>query len=405
MAVSRRGVAFCVSCVHSHSRGFLIRRRSLALSQAAGLQRFGQTRPLSSASWALAPPITLRYQTTASHPCPGAIQPREGGSLSVCVLVGRAASRGLDALLDAPLDARGEAGRLLALTPEFAFPLTTVDGGGEDDICIDQRRGVGAEREHGCFRTLFHAERCPAPFTHGSQFYCFHCPGTEPGGGRGHRQDAPPRRHAGDTGGNQTKRDDDREEKMALMYERLRTELPDILIQKHDYSMYSGDVELLNGFLNTRTRGLWAYRLSLSLWRFLCLCWHAKVKMEVLKLTKHTEDGTIKARWRVSGIPVHALLLRFYQRDKSHLSRSFDAVSTFSIGPDGLIHCHRVEKVMPARPPVLSGIAHVMVGALVALGVREQRPVLDLILPPVLATRRPELSVGRRDSAVCPRSA
>lgn len=68
-------------------------------------------------------------------------------------------------------------------------------------------------------------------------------------------------------------------------------------------------------------RGRVMYRLTLSLWRLLCLCYYAEARLDVLKLTKHMEDGTIKARWRIRGLPFHSLLLRFYRKDKSHLYR------------------------------------------------------------------------------------
>ncbi|MEQ2281315.1 hypothetical protein AMECASPLE_028976, partial [Ameca splendens] len=112
----------------------------------------------------------------------------------------------------------------------------------------------------------------------------------------------------------------------------------------HDYTMYSNDVEFINGLINIKTRGLVVYRFTLSLWRLLSLCYYAEARLDVLKLTKHMEDRTIKARWRIKGLPFHSLLLRFYRKDKSHLYRSYDAFSTFYIGHDGLIHCHKVEK-------------------------------------------------------------
>lgn len=177
------------------------------------------------------------------------------------------------------------------------------------------------------------------------------------------------------------------EQKLALMYERLRIELPSFFKENHDYSMYSLDVEFVNGLLNTKTRGRVVYQLSLTLWRFLCLCYYAEARLEVLKLTKHSEDSTVKARWRIRGIPFHSLLLRFYLKDKSHLFRTFDAFSTFYIGHDGLIHCHKVEKVMPARPPILPRVTSLLAGALVALGLQEHRPALNL-LPPLLSSLR-----------------
>ncbi|KAF0047703.1 hypothetical protein F2P81_001336 [Scophthalmus maximus] len=120
--------------------------------------------------------------------------------------------------------------------------------------------------------------------------------------------------------------------------------LPNFFIQNHDFTMYSNDVEFLNGLMNTKTRGRVLYHLTLSLWRLLCLCYYAEARLEVLKLTKHIEDKSIKARWRIRGLPIYSLLLRFYRKDKSQLYRTYDAFSTFYIGRDGLINCHKVEK-------------------------------------------------------------
>lgn len=382
-----------------------------------------QTRPLSSASWALAPPNSLRYQNfkqpVLSHPFHHASQPQRGGnfegdweeSLSVCVLVRQGESDGLHTLLEIPLFGHNKLGELLALgahkSLEFSFPLTTVDGSREDDISVDrfERNSIDAvKRQHGCFRSLFEAERCPAPFTYGSQFYCFHCPGTEPVAGSElksrqciglHNKPVelpllPPTSlcsHAERPEGEHIEGDSEGEEKLAMMYERLRTELPSFFIKNHDYTMYSKDLEFINGLLNTKTRGCRVYQLTLTLWRLLCQCYYAEARLEVLKLTKHMEDGTIKARWRIRGLPFHSLLLRFYRRDKSHLYRSYDAFSTFYIGKDGLIHCHKVEKMMPAQPPVLPRVTSLLAGALVALGVQEHRPALNL-LPLLLSSLR-----------------
>ncbi|KAM9340308.1 uncharacterized protein C6orf136 homolog [Symphorus nematophorus] len=423
MAVSRGGIAFWVGCVRSHSRRQPIKRQSWSLSQAVDWLWIRQTRPLSSASWALAPPNSLRYQNVKqpalSHPFHHASQPQRGGyyennweeSLSVCVLVRQGESDGLHTLLEIPLSGHSKLGELLPLghhkSSGLSFPLTTVDGSSEDDISVDsfKRNSVdGVKREHGCFRSLFEAERCPAPFMYGSHFYCFHCPGTEPlpGSGLKSRQDIgldnkhvelpllPPTSlcsHAERAEGEHTEGDREREEQLALMYERLRIELPSFFMKGHDYSMYSIDMEFINGLINTKTRGRVVYQLTLSLWRFLCLCYYAKARLEVLKLTKHMEDGTIKARWRIRGLPFYSLLLRFYRKDKSHLYRSYDAFSTFYIGQDGLIHCHKVEKMMPAQPPVLPRVTSLVAGALVALGVQEHRPALNL-LPLLLSSLR-----------------
>lgn len=329
----------------------------------------------------------------------------------MCVLVQQGESDGFHTLLEIPLSSHNKLGELLALrahkSPELSFPLTTVDGSREDDISVDsfkRNRVAAVKREHGCFRSLFEAERCPAPFMYGSQFYCFHCPDTEPLPGSGLKYEKeigldkkpveppllPPTTlcsQAERAEGRRAKGDSEREEKLAMMYERLRIELPSFFTKSHDYTMYSNDLEFINGLMNIKTRGRLVYQLNLSLLRFLSQCYYARAQMEVLKLTKHMEDGTIKARWRIRGLPFHSLLWRFYRKDKSHLYRSYDAFSTFYIGHDGLIHCHKVEKIMPAAPPVLPRVTSLLAGALVALGVQEHRPALNL-LPLLLSSLR-----------------
>ncbi|XP_028256590.1 uncharacterized protein C6orf136 homolog [Parambassis ranga] len=431
MAVSRGGVAFWMSFVCSHGRWQPIQKWSWSRGQVVDLRRLCQTRPLSSASWALAPPNSLRYQNIKqpmlSHPLHHASQPQRQynyeeeeeeedweaeESLSVCVLVQQDESNGVHTLMEIPLFSHNTPKELLPLgtqkSTEFSFPLTTVDGSREDDISVEGIRRNAVKREHDCFRSLFETEGCPAPFMYGSTFYCFHCPGTHLGPDGVLKSSLNSRldkklmelplqpslswcsyvdRAEGDAEG-----DSEEEKNLVLMYERLRIELPNFFKQNHDYTMYSNDVEFINGLINMRTRGRASYQLILSLWRLLCLCYYAETRLEVLKLTKHPEDGTIKARWRVKGLPFHSLLLRFYRKDKSQLYRSYDAFSTFYIGSDGLIHCHKVEKVMPAQSPTLTRVTSLLAGALVALGVQEHRPALNLWL--ALSATEQKLTTG-----------
>jgi len=222
---------------------------SVWLPQAVDWQWTRQTRPLSSASWALLPPNSLRYQSikqsVLSHPFHHASQPQAGGpdeedweSPGPCVLVRQSEAAGLHTLLEILLMGHNKVGELLTPGPhksaEFSFRLTTVDGRREDDISVD-----GFKREHGCFRSLFEAERCPAPFMYGSQFYCFHCPATQPVAGSWlecrleTEHDStllefpllPPTSLCSHAEGGRAERHSEEEEKLAMMYERLRTEV------------------------------------------------------------------------------------------------------------------------------------------------------------------------------------
>ncbi|XP_076013260.1 uncharacterized protein C6orf136 homolog isoform X2 [Genypterus blacodes] len=357
MAVSRGGIAFWVGCVRSHGRRLPIKKQQWSLDQTIAWQWISQTRPLSSASWSLAPPNSLRYQNVKqpvlSHPFHHASQPQRStyyeeeweDAFSVCVLVLQGEPDSQCTMVEIPLVNQIKIGELLApvgfRSMQLPFPMTTVDGSREDDIsvgikadCINHADVV--KKEHGRFQSLFEDERCPAPFHYGLHFYCFHCPVIElaPGCRLNSRHvigllNKPMElplllpsslcSHAEIAGGH-PERDKEGEEKLALMYERLRIELPSFFWKNHDYSMYSNDVEFINGLLNTKTR-------------------------------------------------------------------SYDVFSTFYIGHDGLIHCHKVEKVMPAQPPVVPRVRSLLTGILVALGVQEHRPALNL-LPLLLSSLR-----------------
>lgn len=161
----------------------------------------------------------------------------------MCVLLKPREAVDQHTLVEVPLFGQIRLSDLLALGAnrpiDFSFPLTTVDGRREDDISVigKSRTEQKLDREQSSFRSLFKAEGCPAPFMLGSRFYCFHSPGTEPVPEAGDQlrigQVFPPlsfstlcnyaETESMDRGSN--KEDSENEEKLALMYEKLRIEV------------------------------------------------------------------------------------------------------------------------------------------------------------------------------------
>ncbi|KAJ8367671.1 hypothetical protein AAFF_G00313710 [Aldrovandia affinis] len=394
MAVYRGGVAFWVRCGRSRCCRHPIRQQCWSLTQTLDLRSSGPSRPISCFSRAAsAPPSHLRYQTVGqsaselslSHTTRhtghrvrtvGLTEDDWEENVSLCVLSGPGESEGQRTLVEVRLLGHARLGELLASGAsrpgEFLFPLTTVDGRREDDISFHCFQCPAKELSPGCgaqssLRTGLDAQ-APTLSVWPPVSYCSR---AETQGGEGRERE----------------RERENEEKLALMYERLRIELPSFFVKNHDYTMYSNDIEFINGLLNTQTRGRLLYQLTLSLWKLLCAFYFADVRLEVLKLTKHSEDGTVRARWRLRGLPFPLLLLRFYRKNKTHLYRTYDAMSTFHLGPNGLIHRHRVEKVMQATPPVLPRVTSLLAGALVAMGIQDHRPALNL-LPFLLSSFR-----------------
>ncbi|MGH0155048.1 UNVERIFIED_CONTAM: hypothetical protein FKN15_028841 [Acipenser sinensis] len=333
----------------------------------------GTVRPISSLPGSLSPPTCLRYQTTSqlglesvpratkrqSPPMehsqislPHLLHCRQGAmqaevqvrsliyipddKISLCLLVG---SQGHKTLVEVPYSGLDRLDELLAqqvseykqdevLLSQLVDSVTTVDGCREDDIMVESP-SPGAPWEGSAqsfdmneshldsFRSLFDSQWCRMPFHAGFQY-----PDSLPtrGGGLVVFEKSQVLR-----GGQSEKSDRNMEQHLANMHDKLRRE------------------------------------------------------MEVLKLTQHPESWSVQARWRVRGLPLHVLLLRFYRRDKSDLYRTYDAFSTFYLGSDGLIHCHKVDKMMPAQPPAQK-IKGLLVRALVALGMQEHQPALNLLL-------------------------
>uniref|UniRef100_A0A8C6CVC8 Chromosome 6 open reading frame 136 n=1 Tax=Moschus moschiferus TaxID=68415 RepID=A0A8C6CVC8_MOSMO len=154
-------------------------------------------------------------------------------------------------------------------------------------------------------------------------------------------------------------------------------QLPNLFLHSHDYTLYSSDVEFINEILNMRTKGRTWYILSLTFCRFLAWNYFAQLRLEILQLTRHPENWTLQARWRLVGLPIHLLFLRFYKRDKEELYRTYDAYSTFYLNSNGLICRHRLDKLMPSHSPP-APVKKLLVGALVALGLSEPEPSLHL---------------------------
>ncbi|XP_075581412.1 uncharacterized protein C6orf136 homolog [Pelecanus crispus] len=175
------------------------------------------------------------------------------------------------------------------------------------------------------------------------------------------------------------------EEHLAVMHQKLQHELPTFFLKIPDYGLYSPDVEFINPALRLHTRGAPQYQVAVALCRAAAWGYFASLRLEVLALTRHPEDWSIRARWRLTGLPLHLCLLRFYRRDKRQLLRSYDAFSTFFLNSQGLIRCHRVDKLMPA-PTAVPEAKKLLVAAAVAVALAEPGPALRLTLKPPAAS-------------------
>lgn len=64
---------------------------------------------------------------------------------------------------------------------------------------------------------------------------------------------------------------------------------------------------------NVDSRGMYNYVKQMALVRTIGHLKYAYVKMDVLKITMHTQDNTIRVRWRINGISGVKILFSFWR--------------------------------------------------------------------------------------------
>ncbi|KAG5882813.1 hypothetical protein JTB14_024570 [Gonioctena quinquepunctata] len=143
-------------------------------------------------------------------------------------------------------------------------------------------------------------------------------------------------------------------EKLVQVYNILADTLPKLFIQPLDYSIYHPQVIFEDHIRNLRTVGLYSYVKQVALLRTIGHLKFAYVKFEVLKITHHPEDSTVKVRWRIRGISAWKVMLTFWKYKLWNIREMFDKTeswydgfSTFYVNTDGQIVKHVADKMMP----------------------------------------------------------
>nr|DBA20565.1 TPA: hypothetical protein GDO54_017329 [Pyxicephalus adspersus] len=283
------------------------------------------------------------------RPCPGISTPARRSVPSTIVLSSR--TRLLAIRLSTP---PSEQERTLQQLQDIIFqnklppkPLSEfVHSAEPGDSCplLGMKSGYLSSAQLDCFMSLFEPGLCRTPY----QALTFHTPAAQDG----LLQFSLSSKTLGSqtTGSNQPSM----EEHLAVMHEKLREE-----------------------------GGVVKYQLFLTFMRLLLLSYYSDSRISVLKLTSHPETNSIHARWSFTGLPMHCLPFCIFKSDKTELYRTYDAFSTFQLAPDGLICLHKLEQVMPSSPLTITKKT-VLAAALIALGLGQDRPALNLLSTPKL---------------------
>ncbi|XP_066994200.2 uncharacterized protein [Anabrus simplex] len=180
------------------------------------------------------------------------------------------------------------------------------------------------------------------------------------------------------------------EEQLRRVFTVLGETLPNLFVKPLNYSIYHPDIIFEDNIRGQRTVGLMHYVKQVALLRTVGHLKFAYVKFEILKITMHPEDGTVRIRWRIRGLSAMKVMLTFWKYKLWKLKEIFEAqeawydgFSTFYVGGDGLIYKHVADKMMPdndrvpnvKNPPLVAKLA-----LLVAAASRQGLTELDSIL-------------------------
>ncbi|KAF8770066.1 hypothetical protein HNY73_017637 [Argiope bruennichi] len=142
------------------------------------------------------------------------------------------------------------------------------------------------------------------------------------------------------------------EEQLLVIIDKLTYCLVNFFKEPQDYSIYHKNIVFQNNIRGVIIKGLPAYIQTMYILKIYGYLQYAKVKVEILKITHHIEDGTVRVRWRVKGVSRHRLILNLWKLQTTSWQEFLndeadwlDGFSVFNVGPDGLIYKHMCDKV------------------------------------------------------------
>lgn len=183
------------------------------------------------------------------------------------------------------------------------------------------------------------------------------------------------------------------EDQLNRVYSVLGDTLPKLFLQPMDYSIYNPDLIFENNIRGTKTIGLYHYVKQVALLRTVGHLKFAYVKFDILKITMHPEDGTVRIRWRIRGISGLKVFISFWKfkvwklkEAMEHQESWYDGYSVFHVAGDGLIYKHIADKMMPdneetassmKRTPSLAAKLAMCLGVVSRPGIAELQPYLS----------------------------
>lgn len=148
-------------------------------------------------------------------------------------------------------------------------------------------------------------------------------------------------------------------EQLQTVHDELVDDLPYILSRPQKISLYSNEMIFEDNIRGLKIIGRNNYFIHFALLRIKTAFLFAYIQLNILKITQHPQEGTIKVRWQISGMSGLMTIKNlfrlniftiFFSREKALNKASglkyYDGFSIFYVNGDGLIFKHLCEKVM-----------------------------------------------------------
>ncbi|CAL1677183.1 unnamed protein product [Lasius platythorax] len=145
------------------------------------------------------------------------------------------------------------------------------------------------------------------------------------------------------------------QEQLQFIVDSLSQDLPKLFVKPQNYSIYTKDLIFINNIRGVTTRGVMNYAKQLIFLRMIGHLKFAHVRLQVIKITMHSDDGTVKIRWRIRGVTGWKVFSMFWKYKFWKIQDSidsnheiwYDGFSTYYVNGNGKVYKHVADKVMP----------------------------------------------------------
>jgi len=149
---------------------------------------------------------------------------------------------------------------------------------------------------------------------------------------------------------NRTEKEGKKEPNLEKVAHQLTYDLMHIFHKNQNWWMYHPNMVLEDNVRGRRYVGLDKYVKIVNLLKLTAHIRFVYVRFQILKISKHPDKGTIRVRWRIVGMGMVRMILRYFPDKmwiKGGMERAapswYDGLSTFYVGDDDRIYKHTVD--------------------------------------------------------------